>query len=102
MVMVAYVVHARQNNRAVRDRRSLWDGRNYACPQCGGPMAQGWVQVSNGIAWSARRRGRPAGLYLSAETLENTQSMHFRPASNMAWRCPGCKLLVVDHDKMVH
>jgi hypothetical protein len=100
--MIAFVIDVRRHNRAVREHRALWDGRSYACPHCGGTMAQGWVQVSHGISWSARRRGRPAGLTAPGSTLPNTQSVHLRTASNMGWHCPKCRLLLVDHAKMVN
>jgi hypothetical protein len=29
-------------------------------------------------------------------------SMHVMPAANMAWHCDRCRLLLVDHDKLVH
>lgn len=100
--MVAFVIQTRRANHAVRDHKGLWQGRDYACPGCEGTMLQGWAQVARGIDWSPRKRGRPRGLTGGGDTLPNTQSMHLRVASNMAWRCPKCGLVLIDHSKMVN
>jgi predicted RNA-binding Zn-ribbon protein involved in translation (DUF1610 family) len=102
IAMVVYVIHLRRNNRTVREHDRLWRDRLYTCPSCGALMVQGWAQLGRGIVWAQRRRGRPGGLSSIGDTLPNTQSMHLRMASNMAWRCPKCALVLIDHKKMVN
>ena len=75
-----------------------WLGR---CPQCGAPMEEGWVMLGRGAIWSARRMGRPGTFAHIGVALENTVSLSLPPAANMAWRCPTCRLLLVDYDKLV-
>jgi hypothetical protein len=90
-----------RHNRAVADAPALWQGRDYGCPRCGAAMAQGWVMLGKGAIFSPRARGRPGPFAHIGRALPNTISLHFRPAANMAWHCPACRLLLIDHDKLV-
>lgn len=99
--LLALVAWLRRHHRAVPDAPALWRGRDYACPGCGAPMAPGWVMLGKGAIFSARSRGRP-GLFAHIGTaLPNTISMHVPPAANMAWHCAACRLLLLDHGKLV-
>lgn len=102
IAVVVSAVTTRRNNRAVPDNRKLWNGRDYVCPHCKAEMARGWVLCRNGMVWSPLRDGRPGALSRVGDALPNTQSMHLRTASNMAWHCPSCSLILVDHDKLVN
>lgn len=90
-----------RRNRTVSDDPGLWDGRDYACPQCGAPMEQGWVLMGKGAIWSPRGGGRPGPFTNIGSALPNTLSLSLRPGSNMAWECSNCRLLTLDHDKLV-
>jgi hypothetical protein len=101
-VLVGIVAWMHRRNRAVADDPALWRGRDYVCPNCGGAMAQGWVMLGKGAIFSSRARGRPGLFAHIGKALPNTISMHLKPAANMAWHCSRCRLLLLDHDKLVH
>lgn len=101
-LLFALVVWIHKRNRAVPDDPALWHGRDYGCPACGAAMAQGWVMLGKGAIFSPRASGRPGLFAHIGSALPNTLSMHLRPAANMAWHCPRCRLLLLDHDKLVH
>jgi hypothetical protein len=90
-----------RRNRSVAEDPRLWEGRSYRCPECGRDMEQGWVLLGKGAIWSPRRKGRPGAFSHIGQALENTISLSLRPATNMGWRCGGCRLLLLDHSKLV-
>jgi hypothetical protein len=90
-----------RKNRTVADSPSLWEGRDYRCPQCSTSMERGWVMLGRGAIWSAHGARKPGTFAHIGGALENTVSLSLPPAANMAWRCPTCRLLLVDHDKLV-
>ncbi|WP_373509765.1 PF20097 family protein [Thiocapsa sp.] len=79
----------------------LWSGRSYACPDCATAMEAGWVMLGKGAIWSSREKGPPGPFAHIGSALPNTISLSLRPAANMAWRCPSCRLLLIDHSKLV-
>jgi hypothetical protein len=95
------VRHIDRKSTKVADRVALWNERDYLCPACGEPMEQGWVMLGKGAIWSQRSKGKPGIFSSIGSALDNTISLSLRPASNMAWRCSDCRLLVVDHSKLV-
>jgi predicted RNA-binding Zn-ribbon protein involved in translation (DUF1610 family) len=102
LLALFWIVRAvRRRTRLVRDSATLWEGRAYPCPQCGGTMQEGWVMLGRGAIWSPRSAGRPGSFAHIGNALENTLTFTLPPAGNMAWRCPSCRLLLIDHDKMV-
>jgi predicted RNA-binding Zn-ribbon protein involved in translation (DUF1610 family) len=102
LVALLWIVRRMQRKtRTVAEAPGLWDRRDYRCPQCGAPMEEGWVMLGRGAIWSARRMGRPGTFAHIGVALENTVSLALPPAANTAWRCPTCRLLLVDYDKLV-
>lgn len=101
LVLLAMVRFLARRNRTVAEGPVLWEGRDYRCPTCGGTMEQGWVLLGKGAIWSPRGRGRPGTFSHIGSALENTISLSLRPAANMAWRCSACRMLLVDHSKLV-
>jgi len=99
--LLALVYWVGRRNRVVADDPALWSGRDYPCPQCGAPMRQGWVMLGKGAIWSERAAGRPGAFAHIGQALPNTISMQLKPAANMAWRCDACRILTIDHDKLV-
>ena len=100
-VLLVLVRRIARRSRTLPDIPSLWHGRDYACPQCGAAMQPGWVLLGKGAIWSDRARGKPGAFANIGQALPNTISLNLRPAVNMAWRCAGCRLLLIDHDKLV-
>jgi hypothetical protein len=90
-----------RRNRTEPDTPALWTGRDYPCPHCGARMQQGWVLLGKGAIWSGRGQGRPGAFSHIGAALDNTISLSMRPGANMAWRCEDCRLLLLDHDKLV-
>lgn len=86
----------------VSNRPELWQGRDYRCPGCASPMNQGWVMLGKGAIYSARGKGAPGTFAHIGQALDNTISLALRPAANMAWHCPHCRLLLLDHSKLVN
>lgn len=99
--LLVLVRRIRGRTLSVRDEPGLWVGRDYACPDCRAPMDQGWVMLGKGAIWSQRSAGRPGTFSHIGSALENTISLSIPPAANMAWRCERCRLLLVDHGKLV-
>ncbi len=95
------VRHLQRKNRSVADDGRLWAGRDYRCPACRTPMEQGWALLGKGAIWSSRSRAKPGTFSHLGATLDNTISMSLRPAVNMAWHCASCRLLLLDHAKLV-
>ncbi|MBK1700320.1 PF20097 family protein [Thiococcus pfennigii] len=102
LVVTLWLLHRLSKRHvAVANRAGLWHGRDYRCPACGQPMNQGWVMLGKGAIWSPRGKGSPGTFAHIGQALDNTISLALRPAANMAWRCPHCRLLLIDHDKLV-
>jgi ribosomal protein L37AE/L43A len=96
------VVRVRRRSRDVSDAPALWQRRDYVCPDCGHRMQQGWVLMGKGAIWTERARARPGLFAHIGNALPNTLSMRLPPAANMAWRCDNCRMLLIDHDKLVY
>jgi hypothetical protein len=90
-----------RENRSEPERPDLWDGREYACPHCGGAMEPGWVLLGKGAIWSDRGKGRPGTFAHIGRSLPNTLSLSLPPAANMAWRCGSCQMLLIDHSRLI-
>lgn len=90
-----------RRSRVVRDSESLWKGRDYRCPQCGELLEQGFIMAGRGIIWRPRS-DKPIGAFAHiGQALDNTLSPSLPPRQNMAWHCPDCRLILIDHDKLV-
>jgi hypothetical protein len=96
------LVRTQRRNHAVKDAPELWSGLDYCCPKCGAHMERGWVLLGKGAIWSDHAQGRPGAFSLITQALPNTLSFRVQPASNMAWRCSACRLLLVDYAKLVY
>jgi len=90
-----------KRNRTVPDDPQLWYGRDYPFPTCGASMERGWVLMGKGAIWSPHNRGKPGAFSNIGSALPNTLSLSMRPGVNMAWRCEPCRMLTLDHDKLV-
>ncbi|MBK1645433.1 hypothetical protein CKO25_12415 [Thiocapsa imhoffii] len=90
-----------RSSREIADTPTLWVGRDYACPACARPLRQGWVLMGKGAIW-AERDQRPLSPFVHiGNAMPNTISMSWRPATNLAWRCEHCELLLIDHSRLV-
>ncbi|MCU0835722.1 MAG: hypothetical protein MUC77_15015 [Chromatiaceae bacterium] len=76
-------------------------GRRTLSVRDSAPMDPGWVMLGKGAIWSKRSAGRPGTFSHIGNALENTISLSIPPAANMAWRCERCRLLLIDHGKLV-
>ena len=90
-----------RNNRNIEENDSLWENRDYRCPQCATPMEQGYVLMGKGMIWAPRRGGTIGSFAHIGQALGNTISLRLPPALNMAWRCAHCELTIVDHSKLI-
>ena len=90
-----------RRNRLVAPGSSLWEGRDYRCPACRTPMERGYALAGRGLIWAPLTRPSPGTLAHIGQALDNTLSLSMPPDLNMAWHCAACRLLVVDHAKLV-
>lgn len=73
----------------------------HRCPACNSPMESGFVVTGRGLHWIADlRRAGVFSLNLGT-ALENTLNLTLSLAGNPAWRCPSCKLLLLDYSRLV-
>jgi len=101
LVFVLLLYRILRRSQVVRDDASLWKDRNYPCPQCGAIMEQGFIMAGRGIIWRPKD-DKPIGTFAHiGQALDNTISPSLPPRQNMAWHCPRCRLILVDHDKLV-
>ncbi|UHD16736.1 PF20097 family protein [Thiocapsa bogorovii] len=101
LALWAIVRHLQGKACEIHATADLWSGRRYACPDCGTAMDAGWVMLGKGAIWSSREQGPPGTFAHIGRALPNTISMSLRPAVNMAWRCPSCRLVLIDYTKLV-
>ena len=90
-----------RKSQVVPETGDLWEGRAFRCPVCGAPMDEGYVLGGRGLIWSRRGQAKRWTFAHIGEALDNTLSLSLSPAVNLAWRCEPCRMLLVDHDKMV-
>jgi hypothetical protein len=103
LLALLWIVHRiNRHNHSRPEDPGLWVGHDYRCPDCGEPMAPGWVLLGKGAIWRERHLGRPGGLSPISRALPNTLSLRLRPAANMAWHCDRCRMLLLDHSTLVH
>ena len=99
--LVYYLRKTEKRNHIVTTHESLLHWQEVKCSHCGKSMEQGYSFTGKGISWTPRH-GRKAGNILTiVSILENTFSMRLPQPLNMAWHCNQCKLIVIDHSKMV-
>lgn len=80
---------------------ALWKDRSMRCPQCTETMQQGYVMAGRGLIWRSIQ-DRPIGSFAHiGQALDNTLSFSLPPKLNMAWHCEQCRLILVDHAKMI-
>ena len=101
LALWAIVRHLQGKALEIPATAELWSGRRYACPDCGTAMEAGWVMLGKGAIWSSRAKGPPGTFAHIGSALPNTISLSLRPAANMAWRCTSCRLLLIDHSKLM-
>ncbi len=83
----------------LNESRISWE--EVRCPKCQVPMEPGYSMAGRGVIWRKKGAKRPGTFSTINSVLENTLSINIRPALNISWRCPGCKLIILDYSKMV-
>lgn len=73
----------------------------FACPRCAFPMEQGYAAAFRGVMWRRREQAGPGIFATIFEVLPNTLNTGLRPLENQAWYCPRCKLLLLDHNRLI-
>ena len=101
LIAIFLLMRILRGSRVVPDQPSLWDGRRYACPECGVSMQQGFIMAGRGIIWR-RKDDKPISSFAHiGQALDNTLSASLQPRQNMAWHCSACRLILIDHAKLV-
>lgn len=101
LLLILLLARLSRRHKAVNNRPGLWLDREYRCPTCQAPMQPGWVMLGKGAIFSPRDRGAPGTFAHIGQALDNTMSFSLRPAANMAWHCPSCRMLLIDHSRLV-
>jgi len=90
-----------KGNDVVKLKESEIEWGKIKCPKCHAQMEPGYSMAGRGVIWRGTGDGRP-GLFITiTSVLENTMSLNAPPALNISWRCLNCKLILLDHSKMV-
>ena len=104
-ITVAAVVIAvkkmEKKNKVVEINEALLDWEDIKCPKCQTIMEQGYAFAGKGIIWTAKWNKLPGTFTTTFTSLENTLSMSLSPRVNMAWHCDRCKMVILDHSRML-
>ena len=90
-----------KSNRVLKLNESEINWEEIECPKCQIPMESGYSMAGRGVIWREKGAKRPGTFSTIGSVLENTMSINMPPALNISWRCHNCKLIVLDHSKMV-
>ena len=101
LVLLMAVRKISQSNTVVSKKLSEIVWQEMACPKCETLMDDGFSLTGRGITWRARNEKLPGAMSNIGSVLENSISLNLQPALNLSWRCRQCKLVVIDHAKMV-
>ena len=88
-------------NTVVKLKKSEIEWAEIKCPKCQQVMERGLSLAGRGIIWSEKDGKKPGTLATSIAALDNTLSINIPPALNVSWRCSRCKLIILDHSKLV-
>ena len=90
-----------KKNKVVRVEESSLNWKEVKCPHCTTIMEHGYAFAGKGIFWVPKSAKKPGAFSNIGQALENTFSISFRPDLNMAWHCSSCKMIVIDHSRML-
>ena len=100
-VLFVSIWRLNKRNTVVELDKSEIEWANLKCPKCQGELNTGFALPGRGVIWSGKNEKAPGPLTNIGSVLENTISVSFKPAINIAWRCKSCKLVVLDISKMI-
>jgi len=102
VLLIAWMARRiRGRNSVVDETPGLWPDQPFRCPRCDAAMQPGYVMLGRGAIWTPRD-GRPVSTFAHiGQSLPNTLSFDLPPATNAAWRCGDCQLLLVDHSRLI-
>ena len=88
-------------NLVVMEETGIWDNTQFNCPKCKSQLIPGYTMAGKGIIWTPKE-GKKIGFFAHiGQALENTLNFGLPQAFNMSWRCEKCRLILVDHAKMI-
>ena len=90
-----------KKNKVVSADESSLSWKELECPNCERIMEQGYAFAGKGIFWAAKRAKKPGAFSHVGYALENTFGISFRPDLNMAWHCNSCKMILIDHSRIL-
>ena len=91
-------LYATINSISIKDYKPHTDF--YNCPECNNKMDSGFRIANQGIFWTTELKG----IYLKQLTstpLTNTAAVYARNNGNKAWKCDKCKLILIDHNRLL-
>lgn len=101
IILIYFLRKMERKNRIVSAHESELHWKDIKCSYCGQYVDQGYAFAGKGISWTPRQHRKPGVFSTVVSSLENTISMRIPPPLNMAWHCNNCKLIVIDHSKMI-
>ena len=90
-----------KKNKVVQVEESSLNWKEVKCPHCATIMEEGYSFAGKGIFWAAKHAKKPGAFSHVGYALENTFGISFRPDLNMAWHCNSCKMILIDHSRML-
>jgi hypothetical protein len=101
LILLILLRRMEKKNTVMHIDRSTLSWSDYKCPKCRQFMQHGYTLAGRGIIWASKDSKKPGPFSNVAQALENTASLRLSPPLNMAWYCQECKLILMDHSKML-
>ena len=90
-----------KENKITKLSESEIEWQEIKCPKCQHAMECGYSMAGRGVIWREKHAKRPGLFATIFSALDNTMSISAPPALNLSWHCQHCKLIMLDHSKMV-
>ncbi len=112
MIMTILIIFLLKNTKGKGEPQSITNPRRenvkdeeVLCPCCKKVMFQGYTLSPRGLYFYSRDT-KPTMFKLAYSNfmLKNTMDWSFRmkPRENMAWRCPECNVVTIDHNQFIN
>ena len=89
-----------KKNKVVLVEETSLNWKEVKCPHCATIVQHGYAFAGKGIFW-AEKHAKPGAFSHIGQALENTFSISLRPNLNMTWHCNSCKMILIDHSRIL-
>ena len=101
LVLLYFLRKAERKNHIVTIQETQLHWQDVKCVHCSQSTEYGYAFAGKGISWMPIQRRKPGVFSTIFSTLENIVSLRIPPPLNMAWHCQHCKLILIDHSKLI-